>query len=494
MASYNLIDEQWIPMVLPDGKPARVGLKKCLLEAHTIKELYHDSPLVQTAVLRLLLAIVYRLFAPANKNEWKALWTAGCFDGAKLNDYFDNWHERFYLFHPQYPFFQRAAAEGQPVVINKLVRHRAAGNNPVYFDHSNDKEPRALSASESALHLTAMMAFSLLDGAGYSPSRLNNGIACYLTGKNLFQTLTLNTLITTMLPGPVVSTGADAPQWEQEPVSEKRSTLKGYLDYLTYPLRSVKLIPVEKSGQFFVEYMFFSAGEKLPEDILDPFLKYKNDEKKGHLRVLISAEKQLWRDYYTLTSLTDQTNERPPLNLIQAAQLKEDGVLGENEVLSMLCGGLSSENAKVHLWRFDILPLPISVLSNADIMNKIHQALETANAKADVLKNRTRIAAQQIASPDYRKADKDAANKLASVLSKEAEYWTELEVVFKSFVLTAAKGYDEMEAAFDVWVKECNFSLRKSWGKVENSLLNYPRGPEASARAMYYQKKEENNV
>jgi CRISPR type I-E-associated protein CasA/Cse1 len=57
-ASFNLIDEPWIPVLWRDGKPERVGIRKALTEAGKIRQIAASNPLDNVALLRFLLAVL----------------------------------------------------------------------------------------------------------------------------------------------------------------------------------------------------------------------------------------------------------------------------------------------------------------------------------------------------------------------------------------------------------------------------------------------------
>ena len=80
MSSYNLVDEKWMPCIMPDGKTKDFGLQEVLVRAHEIKELLDPSPLVTVSLHRLLLAILHRNFGPASLPKWQELWNKDKWD------------------------------------------------------------------------------------------------------------------------------------------------------------------------------------------------------------------------------------------------------------------------------------------------------------------------------------------------------------------------------------------------------------------------------
>ncbi|MCL6622975.1 MAG: type I-E CRISPR-associated protein Cse1/CasA, partial [Syntrophobacterales bacterium] len=159
---FNLIDEPWIPCILPNNRIIHLGLLDTLVRAREIREIFHPSPLVVTALHRLLLAILHRNFGPETLEDWQKLWQRGSWEENQLKDYFARWHDRFYLFHPEWPFYQVAEMPGaitHPVQI--LALEAAAGNNTTLFDHNYSGRPNGFSASQAACYLLARQCYSI---------------------------------------------------------------------------------------------------------------------------------------------------------------------------------------------------------------------------------------------------------------------------------------------------------------------------------------------
>ena len=57
--SYNLLEEDWIPVLRKDGTPTRVGINKALTQAGEIRQIAASNPMDRVAILRFLLALLY---------------------------------------------------------------------------------------------------------------------------------------------------------------------------------------------------------------------------------------------------------------------------------------------------------------------------------------------------------------------------------------------------------------------------------------------------
>jgi len=59
VTEFNLVVENWIPVLYADGNWCRVGIRKALEDAHLIRQIAASNPMDNIALLRFLLAILY---------------------------------------------------------------------------------------------------------------------------------------------------------------------------------------------------------------------------------------------------------------------------------------------------------------------------------------------------------------------------------------------------------------------------------------------------
>jgi CRISPR system Cascade subunit CasA len=209
ISRFNLLDEPFIPCLLPHGGRAELGLRQVLQQAPQIREIVDPSPLVTTCLHRLLLAILHRNFGPVDAPAWKQLWDAGRFDQAILSRYFDRWGNRFDLFSAKYPFYQTAGWRAKEPSSSKRLEHElVVGNIARHFHHVQQSTPRFLTPPQAARLAIVQQAYCM--GGGKSETRYtSNGPLVKLAlmmvrGQNLFQTLLLN-----MTTYPSATDGAD---------------------------------------------------------------------------------------------------------------------------------------------------------------------------------------------------------------------------------------------------------------------------------------------
>ena len=115
-ASFNLIDEPWIWVLMHDGSRQELSLAKVFEEAPRIKCLANDLPTQDFAILRMLLAILQRSLVDVAaeydlpSDLWADLWNArsGGLPVAEIHGYLEQWYDHFDLFDTEHPFMQVA--------------------------------------------------------------------------------------------------------------------------------------------------------------------------------------------------------------------------------------------------------------------------------------------------------------------------------------------------------------------------------------------------
>lgn len=119
----NALQDPWLPVRYPDGTTREIGLREALLSAHEIESLADPRPLGPPTQLRLLIALIQRVFEPEDAKDWLRLWRAGRFDHQPLEAYFTRWARRFELLDEETPFLQVGGdfAIGNTTSIDKLA-------------------------------------------------------------------------------------------------------------------------------------------------------------------------------------------------------------------------------------------------------------------------------------------------------------------------------------------------------------------------------------
>lgn len=212
---FCLLEEPWIRVLRQDCTVEEVSLVDALVRAHTFRALAGELPTQDAAMLRMLLAVLYAVFARTREvggaepladaddalQRWQTLWEGGRFPEQPIRAYLGAYRERFYLFHPERPFWQAKAAEVgtyfKAAKLNGVIAE--SGNKYRLFAGRAGEAKEVLTYAEAArwlLHLNGYDDTSAKPkqkglpspGAGW----LGKLGLVWAEGDNLFETLMLN--------------------------------------------------------------------------------------------------------------------------------------------------------------------------------------------------------------------------------------------------------------------------------------------------------------
>lgn len=491
MNKFNLTVEPWITCLLKDGNLRELNLRETLIRSHEISEIVDDSPLVFLSLHRFLLSILHRNFGPRNFEEWKSLWRRGHWDAEVLNEYLQNWRNRFNLFDDEFPFYQypRVLKSGDVdadiVPVSILMQERAGGNNATLFDHSHDLEPSSYASTLIARYLIARQAFSIGFGKShpfyFSDSPAIRGLSLLNTGRSLFETLALNLVIyhrDKPIPRQDDSRFPDIPFWERATFDEatemdhQGTVPRGYLDYLTWQSRRIKLFPENEGAT--VSRCQIQQNFKLGIHVLDPFKTYKSDDDTGWKACQIVPDKTVWRDSHTLLSRTGTGIKQAEILSIPAQVwlARQEHEIDAQNTYSLSVIGLTAEVGKaanVLLWTYDRLPLPLRYLEDDELLGQLRTAMEFAEDISKHLDAASQLFALRLiwkpagAVPEDKEKPSSKDWKKAKELAKEfdcvATYWSALEVEFNKLLLQLAISQKD---AMKVWLGKVITISRKA--------------------------------
>lgn len=232
---YNLLDEEWIPVLLTDGGVEKVGILGAFERAYDIEDLACELPTQKIAIQRVLLAICYRVVPLANKKDWKKLRRAGLPMEA-IRAYLEKWRDRFYLFGGRYPFMQAPDLRTPKGAVSGLEKIIAdVPNGEQLFTTRHGRALKRITPAEAAVWVIHTQAYDpsgirsgavgddgMKDGKGYSigPAWCGQTGTVWLRGDNLEETLMLNLVVadTVCLQGPSPQSDEAACTWESEAV------------------------------------------------------------------------------------------------------------------------------------------------------------------------------------------------------------------------------------------------------------------------------------
>jgi CRISPR system Cascade subunit CasA len=433
IASFDLVDEPWLPCLMTDGGAEDLGLKQVLLDAHLVRELSLDVPTQFPPVLRLLLAILHRALrqlgtsgGPRSTDAWEHLWALGALPGDPISRYLDEHRERFQLFHPTAPFLQVAglktgSAEAKP--ITQLIPFAATGNNAPLFSAARDADPPSLTCGEAArwlLHVHAWDTAGIKTGAdgvkggktyGNPTGPLGRLGVLVPVGRTLWHTLLLNLLVLSK----DISPAGDLPSWEDGPLTAEwhERHPRGVLDLYTWPGRRVRLQPEPTADGMRVKHAIVTAGDRIADLTtlisFEPHTAWRRNEtlekklKRAPVYTPVRHQpgRELWRGLGPILAQAradrPSPEERGPRVLDHLAD-HAHLLRGERILLSGTGIAYGTQAAVIDETYADTMPLPVAVLADrggdweATALDAVRVAEEAATALATLAANLARAA------------------------------------------------------------------------------------------------------
>jgi len=463
--SFDLTTRPWIPCERLDGSQVELSTRDVLVEAHALRGLVEQSPLVLATLYRHLLAMLHRTYAgPRNMKEWTAIAKSGQFDATRIEAYLGSVRNRMDLFHPTYPFAQTRGLVEQFDVdpIDALELERSSwGSARELFQHRPDSYQATMTPARAARALLAHQAFAT-GGLVRKPSEPTSATAAplvrcavvMLRGNTLFDTLRSNLLRYDPIEHLPISASDDAPSWEQPPpparlgaVEPKRHP-KGWLDALTWLSRRIELVQEGGSVTGWVRAVGQGVAEGGP---LDPMVTYRADEKRGLVSMGMNPARAFWRDCHALFEVASETSAsrfRRPLAIDLVARPAALDVLGNSAAYSVEVMGLAADQSKVEMVRIDRVHAHAKLFDDPGARDAIQHSLKRADTAVFALKNALRLYARHALSPGGRNPDAKDVTAFVDSLGAESAAWSALGVAFAGFMRALEAGPDAAEAAF----------------------------------------------
>lgn len=332
---FNLLDDRWIQVRKKDCSIDTLSLTDALLHAQEYVELAGELPTQDVAILRLMLAVLHTVFSRYDVdgsekilqksqealNRWSKLWNAGKFPEKPIRAYLETWHERFWLFHPERPFYQTPTAKiGTLYTAAKLNGTLSESSNKIrLFADCFGKEKEELSYAEAARWLLYVNNYDDTSskpkgkdlpspGVGWL-GKLGLIVAC---GNTLFETLMYNLI----LLDPKRDFGVwepEQPTWElTEPHNKERDKINTPTSLAElYTLQSRRLYLLRENekviGYNLLGGDFFEKEDAFvePMTIWNAIKGSTQVQPKRH-----DSSMQMWREF-SATFATDKASRIP---------------------------------------------------------------------------------------------------------------------------------------------------------------------------------------
>ncbi|MEW6403517.1 MAG: type I-E CRISPR-associated protein Cse1/CasA [Chloroflexota bacterium] len=191
--NFNLLEEDWIPILRTDGTFRRVGIRTALIEAGSIRQIAASNPMDRVGILRFLLALLY--WCKGSPPEDLQARPEDSFPSHWFSKLDEN-NDCFNLLGERKRFYQcasfRSAGSPKKLSANYLIHEIPTGTNSWHFRHSTDKVD-GLCPACCATGLLRLPLFATSGGRGKPPG-INAKPPVYVipTGVSLAATLRLS--------------------------------------------------------------------------------------------------------------------------------------------------------------------------------------------------------------------------------------------------------------------------------------------------------------
>lgn len=236
---FNLLDEKWILVRKSDCTVDELSLTDALLKSHEYVELAGELPTQNVSILRLMLAVLHTVFSRYSPQgepsplydsddaeyRWKELWNAGRLPEKPIRDYLASVHDRFWLFHPERPFYQTEAAKiGTEYTASKLNGAVSESGNKIrLFCGCTGVQKSELSYSEAARWLLYVNNYDDTSSKPKGKNLPSPGAGWLgklglitIRGNNLFETLVYNLILLNHKRNFSEVWGPECPAWEPD--------------------------------------------------------------------------------------------------------------------------------------------------------------------------------------------------------------------------------------------------------------------------------------
>ena len=362
---FNLLDEPWVRVLMPDCTVREVSLTDALLHANEYTGLAGELPTQDAAILRLLLAVLHTVFSRVDAEgremeltsadgallRWRSLWQLGHFPEEPICAYLDQWHERFWLFHPERPFWQvpkaKIGTEYSAAKLNGEISE--SGNKPRIFSAYTGTGKAEMTYAQAARWLLYINGFDDTSAKPKGKGLPSVGTGwlgklglIFAQGGTLFETLMFNFVL---LRDGASLWGSPVPCWE---LPEARSTERTEIpqpddaaSLLTLQSRRILLHrePGAVTGYALLGGDFFQRENAFCEQMT---LWRGRQENKNTPIVYLprrhDSAKQFWREFPTV--FLQQSGGRQPGLIRWIARLQTSNILSRKKMICFRITGV----------------------------------------------------------------------------------------------------------------------------------------------------------
>ena len=487
-AEFNLLYEPWVAVITNQGVEKEVSLLDVFEHAHDYRSLAGELPTQDFAVLRLLLAVLYATFTRTDIDgtsgkidspdkaliRWKQLWDRGSFPIEVIKSYLTSYEDRFWLFHPERPFYQVAnLAQGTEYSGAKLIGDLSEGSNkPRLFPLRSGSGKETLGNSETTRWLLYLNGF---DDTSAKPSARGVGMPSpgagwlgklglvAIEGENLFETLLFNFVLLNNKDEPFAISSAT---WELAEVRHKER------EKITIPIDPLELLTLQSrrillkrengcvSGFLLLGGDFFTRENAFVEQMTT----WRNSTAKTDICIpkRHRESRQVWREFSSLLAEASEQQHRPGVVSWMATLRKAD--ILKHKLLRLRIAGIQFADKDFYVDGIISDSLTMSTGLLADLGEGWIIEIGNLLNKTDRCVWFLGILAQDIAKASGGSDEKSIDGIKAA--AQERAYFA-LDIPFRKWLAQLEPSNDDHDAQKEAWVRK----MRKIIMDIANSLV-----------------------
>jgi CRISPR system Cascade subunit CasA len=450
MATFNLVNQKWIPVSSRTSSIEVLSLKELLNDSSNYQEIVSENPGTDLAIYRFLLS----LHLAANS-------------GSTAIKYIEENIDFFDILDPHIPFLQDPnileSTAGQVYQAEKIH----GSNTSTIGCHEHEWSRYTIDLAAGARLLLRLQLFDV--GGRKTGATLSAGqmpcvgiVNTIVKGSSIGETLILNL-------GQYERSTEDRPSWEMPLTSPGSMVPTGYLGYLTYQFRRVRLF-LDRTGK--VCKAAVHPGNTIPKDRSaqewEQHIPYRLG-KKGTFPVPLNIDRLLWRDAEALIQSSAEIT-RP--RIIDSVENLPANIKPSTIHISVY--GLIVDKAKPLQWVIQNFSFPLEYLTDKLERKTLLTAIQLAEAGQQIFKSFR-------GSPYYCLAEvlkNDNPGGLAASLNGESIYWAEIDREFRLVL--------ENKICLEEWVRVVRQIGMSAIKKSISSICSYEARAKTLNVASYY--------
>jgi CRISPR system Cascade subunit CasA len=485
--SFNLTQQPWISVVSRTWQQTEISLIQLFEAGAQFRAIQAENPPTTLVLYRFLVALMHHVYqGPEDEEHWQAIQADR---GKKVVAYLKANNHYFDLLDPARPFMQDATltAEMGAQIYQAYVLH--GNNTSTVFCHEHEWSGNSLSLAAGARLVLRLHVFDV--GGRKNGTAVSAGVIptmdaanVIVQGKNLQETLLLNLMQYDGKNKPCEVRGNDLPTWEQDSKPATERIPAGYIDYLTFQWRRVRLFTDNDR----VLKVAFHGGDKIPKDLSASMwecgIAY-NKTSKGLMTVRLNLNRSLWRDSTAFLQSSDES--ACPRLVAWLADLRAEGLIDQHIKLQIL--GLTVDNAKPLGWISENFSAPLAYIRDKLLWDALKKALNAAEEHQQIFRSFKgspySALAEALNHPD--------AISFAKSLDGESRYWAALYQQFLDLLenLPKERISDEMgtrygDQTLENWQKLLQRTARTAFTESIQSIRNY-QARAVALRSLEYQ-------